>query len=190
MRWFSGGLRGGKRVGMLLPAVLSLALVAGATLASEPHAAEPGGSTYNYDQATAPTTPFTNVVRATPPSPDAGSHGLRLQTLAPASALAAEGVDRVIAETVASRGPLTSAHILSADQALTAGERWVGPGYRELGKPGSGVFRSADGLRQFRIDNGSLSGSHAPGVPHVHLEGFGPGAKRPYVNNHIPFTDR
>ncbi|HEY4831327.1 MAG TPA: DUF6531 domain-containing protein [Waddliaceae bacterium] len=29
-----------------------------------------------------------------------------------------------------------------------------------------------NGLRQFRIDTGSITGSHAPGAPHVHLEAF------------------
>jgi len=52
-----------------------------------------------------------------------------------------------------------------------------------------GVFRSASNARQFRIDPGSLVGDHPPGVPHVHLEGYSPGAARPHVNNHIPFVD-
>lgn len=96
-------------------------------------------------------------------------------------------VDDVIAETRAGAGNLTSKYTLSADEALTAGERWVGSGYTEIGKPGSGVFRSADGTRQFRIDNGSITGAHKPGVPHVHLETVAPGSKVPVANNHIPF---
>jgi len=32
-------------------------------------------------------------------------------------------------------------------------------------------------------------GNHAPGVPHVHLEIYAPGARVPSVNNHIPFVD-
>ena len=72
---------------------------------------------------------------------------------------------------------------------LKAGEKFVGSGYKEIGKPGSGVFRSADGTRQFRIDNGSLTGNHKPGVPHGHLEVYKPGATKPTVNNHIPFFD-
>jgi hypothetical protein len=98
--------------------------------------------------------------------------------------------DDVIAETRAGKGNLTSSYSLSAADALEAGQKWVGPGYQEIGKPGSGVFRSADGLRQFRIDPSSITGQHSPNVPHVHLEGFSqPGAKRPSVNNHIPFFD-
>jgi RHS repeat-associated protein len=97
-------------------------------------------------------------------------------------------VDDVIAETQAGARNLTSRYTLTADEALTAGERWVGSGYTEIGKPGSGVFRSADGTRQFRIDNGSITGAHSPGVPHVHLETIAPGSKVPVVNNHIPIA--
>ena len=60
--------------------------------------------------------------------------------------------------------------------------------YREVGTRVA-AFRSADGARQFRMDTGSLAGDHAPGVAHVHFEGFGPGAARPYVNNHVPFVE-
>lgn len=65
----------------------------------------------------------------------------------------------------------------------------LGEGYKEIGKPGSGVFRSADGAKQFRIDDNSLRGNHAPGVPHVHLETYKPGARKPSANNHIPLQD-
>jgi len=69
----------------------------------------------------------------------------------------------VLAETAgATQRNLTSSYTLSADEALTAGQRWVGEGYAELGKPGSGVFRSADGLQQFRMDGNSLMGNHPP----------------------------
>jgi YD repeat-containing protein len=99
-------------------------------------------------------------------------------------------VDDVIAETLtSSQRNLTSSRTLTADEALEAGERFLGPAYREIGKPGSGVFRSADDLRQFRIDSGSISGAHPPDVPHVHLEVFKPSARKPSVNNHIPFKD-
>jgi filamentous hemagglutinin len=53
---------------------------------------------------------------------------------------------------------------------------------------GVGVYRSNDGMRQFRIDNGSLTGAHRQGVPHVHLELFRSDGKQ-MVNNHIPFED-
>ncbi len=84
---------------------------------------------------------------------------------------------------------ITSQYKLSASEALQTGEKFLGAGYREIGKPGRGVFRSADGLRQFRIDTGSITGSHAPGAPHVHLEAFKINAKDPYINNHIIFYE-
>ncbi|MDO9160954.1 MAG: RHS repeat-associated core domain-containing protein, partial [Methylococcaceae bacterium] len=98
-------------------------------------------------------------------------------------------VDNVIAETLAGKGNIKSSVKLSADELLNAGEQFLGNGYREVGKFGSGVFRSADDLRQFRIDDNSLLGNHAPGVPHGHLESYAPGAAKPTVNNHIPFID-
>ena len=51
-----------------------------------------------------------------------------------------------------------------------AGEKYLGPGYRELGEQGSGVFRSADDTRQFRIDESSLNGAHKPWEPHGQFE--------------------
>jgi hypothetical protein len=120
----------------------------------------------------ASTTPFTRSVATKPAGPGVSSV-----------------VEDVITETRAGSGNLTSNYTLTADEALTAGERWVGPGYSEIGKPGSGVFRSADGTRQFRIDNGSITGAHNPGVPHVHLETISPGSKVPLANNHIPFKN-
>ncbi|GHU22432.1 hypothetical protein AGMMS50243_21990 [Betaproteobacteria bacterium] len=102
---------------------------------------------------------------------------------------AVTSVDAVIAETLAGRGNITSAATLSADELLQAGTNFLRPGYREIGKPGSGVFRSADRARQFRIDGGSLTGSHAPRVPHEHLEIYAPGAAKPITNNHISFRD-
>lgn len=78
-------------------------------------------------------------------------------------------IDDILQETARRSGNFTSANKLSQTDALDAGMRFLGPGYREIGKPGSGVFRSAGGLRQFRIDDGSLVGTHAPGVQHVHF---------------------
>ncbi|MFC3188226.1 hypothetical protein ACFOD0_15260, partial [Shewanella intestini] len=98
--------------------------------------------------------------------------------------------DDVIRETLtANKKNITSQHTLTADEALEAGQQFLGKNYTEIGKPGSGVFRSADGTKQFRMDNGSLSGSHAPNKPHVHLEIYKPGSNKPTVNNHIPFVD-
>jgi RHS repeat-associated protein len=64
-------------------------------------------------------------------------------------------------KAAASKGERTVGRA-GVDAALDAGERWLGVGYSEIDK---GVFRSADGLRQFRITTSDwLKG------PHVHFE--------------------
>lgn len=93
-------------------------------------------------------------------------------------------IDNVIDETLAGNGNITSKYSLTEQQALEAGERFLGKNYTEIGKPGSGVFRSGD--RIFRIDTNSLQGLHNPGVPHFHLEILNSSGAR-IVNNHIPF---
>jgi hypothetical protein len=73
---------------------------------------------------------------------------------------------------------------------LEAGEKFLSNGYRSIGRPGDGVYRSADGLRQFRIDSNSLAGKHDPWIPHAHLEVFKQkNIYKPYINNHIPFVE-
>jgi hypothetical protein len=69
-------------------------------------------------------------------------------------------------------GPDIYQHPITPEQALKGAERWLGDGYTELGNPGSGVFRSSDGLRPFRMTNGDLAGTNGPpGLgPHVHFE--------------------
>lgn len=64
---------------------------------------------------------------------------------------------------IGSHGPM------EPNAALGNGLRWLGQGYREVGPSGSGVFRSADGLRQFRLTSGDLLG-HRGGPSHVHFE--------------------
>jgi RHS repeat-associated protein len=87
------------------------------------------------------------------------------------------------------KGSIVSNHPITADEALKAAQKFLGDGYRELGQ-GRGVFRSADGLRQFRMDPDSLQGNHWPDVPHVHFEIFdSPGAKKAVVNNHVPLIE-
>ncbi len=98
-------------------------------------------------------------------------------------------VDAVIDETNSRKGNITSRHTLSSDEALDAGIKFLGSDYREIGKPGSGVYRNAEGTRQFRIDNNSLEGNHSPNVPHVHLEKINPSKNKPTTNNHIPIKD-
>ena len=97
--------------------------------------------------------------------------------------------DVVIAETLAGKGNFTSATKLSSGELLQAGEKFLGPGYKEIGKLGSGVFRSADGTRQFRIDGNSLLGKHAPFEPHGHLQTIDLVKDKSTSNNHIPFFD-
>ncbi|HFC6360674.1 TPA: HINT domain-containing protein [Neisseria lactamica] len=79
-------------------------------------------------------------------------------------------INAVINETNTQRGNITSKHTLSSDEALDAGIKYLGSEYKEIGKSGSGVYRNKAGTRQFRIDNNSLEGNHAPNVPHIHLE--------------------
>jgi hypothetical protein len=93
----------------------------------------------------------------------------------------------VLNESADAIGNTTSRFRLTHDEALEAGLKWLGPGYREIGRPGSGVFVSADGLRRFRIDNNSLLGRHAPNIPHVHYEWLDNAADAfPKGNNHVP----
>ncbi len=91
---------------------------------------------------------------------------------ASASSLSARSskVADVLHETLFGRGNFESKYVLTSDEALRAAESFLGRGYKEIGQSGSGVFRSADGIRQFRMDNGSLLGVHAPHSSHVHLE--------------------
>jgi hypothetical protein len=94
------------------------------------------------------------------------------------------GLD-VIDETLnGTKKNITSKYSLDANDALDAGENFLGRNYKDLG---NGVYRSNDSLRQFRIDPGSISGSHAPNVPHVHFEKYSPtNLSKPQVNNHVP----
>jgi len=102
-------------------------------------------------------------------------------------------VNAVITETNAGKGNLTSIHTLTHDEALEAGIRFVGKDAKEIGKSGSGVYRSQhlnkDGtVNQFRMDGNSVQGNHSPNVPHVHLEIIDLTKNKPVVNNHIPIN--
>jgi len=58
----------------------------------------------------------------------------------------------------------------TVEQALRAAEKWLGEGYKEIAP---GVYRSADGTRQFRmVDPADLSPRHGPS--HVHFEAINP----------------
>uniref|UniRef100_A0AAU2V406 DUF6531 domain-containing protein n=1 Tax=Streptomyces sp. NBC_00003 TaxID=2903608 RepID=A0AAU2V406_9ACTN len=86
-------------------------------------------------------------------------------------------------------GSIVSQHPMTPDEALDAAQRFLGEGYTEKGM-NRGVFRSADGLRQFRMDPDSMAGGHWPDIPHVHFEIFEhPGDKKASVNNHVPLIE-
>lgn len=74
-----------------------------------------------------------------------------------------------------------------ARNALKLAERILGKGYKEIAP---GVYRSADGLKQFRMTASDLAGKQMDGVPHVHIEVFDPGNLNvPVTNYHIPIID-
>ena len=95
-------------------------------------------------------------------------------------------IKNVILETFKGAGQITSAFKLSSSELLEAGEQFLGKGYKQLD---DSVFRSSDGIRQFRIDVGSITGKHTPFEPHGHFEILNPGTNDVIVNNHVPFYD-
>jgi len=95
----------------------------------------------------------------------------------------------VIRETYGALGNITSKYELSAHEALVTGEMFLGGKYNQIGKPQQSVFRSQDGLRQFRFDPGSIQGLHKPNKPHVHLETFNNETKKRIGNNHVIFYE-
>ena len=70
----------------------------------------------------------------------------------------------------------------TADEALSAGTKWLGEGYREIAP---GVFRSADNTRQFRMVGSNLEGA----VPHVNFEVIGPDGRKIIENSHVRIID-
>jgi hypothetical protein len=100
-------------------------------------------------------------------------------------------IARVLDETLNGSNDFVSRYQLTPEEALEAGLRFVGGegNYTEIGKPGSGVFRSNDGQFQFRMDFRSLMGLHTPNTQHVHFEVYAPGARYPAVNNHVTILD-
>ncbi len=78
----------------------------------------------------------------------------------------------------------------TSERALDLGIRVLGEGYQEI--PPS-VFRSTDGLRQFRMTNADLIPTHSLNgafTPHVHFEFYSPNNLNvPYVNYHVPLIN-
>jgi len=96
-------------------------------------------------------------------------------------------VDNIINETLSGGKNITSQFTPTVDEMLEAGESFLGGSYKELGGNGSGVFRGTNN-NQFRLDQGSMSGSHSPGAPHGHFEVFDD-AGNSVVNNHVKYTE-
>ncbi len=64
-------------------------------------------------------------------------------------------------------GNITAHSAVGAEAALGSAQKWLGAGATEIAP---GVFRSADGLRQFRMTASDLAGAHGAIGPHVHFE--------------------
>jgi len=73
---------------------------------------------------------------------------------------------------------------ITAADAMSQAETWLGPGYKEIAP---GVYRSADGLRQFRMTDSDLLDLIQG--PHVHFESIGPDGRVIVENSHVGITD-
>jgi len=73
----------------------------------------------------------------------------------------------------------------TVSEALRNAELWLGPGYKKIA---SGVYRSADGTRQFRMTDDDLR-DPAQG-PHCHFESIGPNGRKILENSHVQLTDQ
>jgi RHS repeat-associated protein len=71
--------------------------------------------------------------------------------------------------------------LAEASTVLRQAERWLGPGYKEIAP---GVFRSADGLRQFRMTARDLAGHGGRMGAHVNFEALAPNG-RVIENTHV-----
>lgn len=77
---------------------------------------------------------------------------------------------------------------IDAGDALQAGEKWLGKDYKEIAP---GVFRSADGMRQFRMTDSDLDplghGVKEGIGAHVHFEALDVNGEF-IENSHIPIS--
>jgi RHS repeat-associated protein len=82
------------------------------------------------------------------------------------------------------RPTTTNLHGGSAEvsRVLDDASEWLGPGYTEIAP---GVFRSADGARQFRMTTSDLTSS----MPHVQFESIGPDGRWIIENSHVYLID-
>jgi RHS repeat-associated protein len=74
----------------------------------------------------------------------------------------------------------------TAENALTQANKWLGPGSKEIAP---GVFRSADGTRQFRMTGSDLTGAHGDIGSHVHFESIGSDGRTITENSHVGITN-
>ena len=74
----------------------------------------------------------------------------------------------------------------TAENALTQADKYLGPGAKEIAP---GVFRSADGTRQFRMTTGDITGAHGNIGPHVHFESIGADGRTITENSHVGITN-
>lgn len=74
----------------------------------------------------------------------------------------------------------------SVEKALETGEKFVGKGYKEIAP---GVYRLADGTRQFRMTGRDLIPTHGDIGSHVHYQKFDPVTGQEIKNIHTPLID-
>jgi len=74
----------------------------------------------------------------------------------------------------------------SVERALETGEIFVGKGYKEVAP---GVYRSADGARQFRMTGRDLAPTHGDIGPHVHYQKIDPITGQEMKNIHTPLLN-
>jgi hypothetical protein len=81
-------------------------------------------------------------------------------------------------------GNIGSHGVVEADTALRSALQWLGEGYKEIAP---GVYRSTDGMRQFRMTASDLKPTHGDIGPHVHFEALDKSGKV-IENLHLPVT--
>jgi RHS repeat-associated protein len=74
----------------------------------------------------------------------------------------------------------------SVENALAQADKYLGPGSKEIAP---GVFRSADGTRQFRMTTSDITGAHGNIGPHVHFESIGADGRTITENSHVGLTN-
>jgi len=98
------------------------------------------------------------------------------------AARAGAAATRATSGTLRGLGNIGSHGVVDAGTALGSAQKWLGAGYKEIAP---GVFRSADGLRQFRMTNADLLPTHGRIGSHVHFEALNDAGKV-IENLHLP----